>query len=126
MIQHHNIEAEKAVLAGMLIDAEAINKVVGILEPDDFWDLFHRDIYAAALLIRARGRVFDLISVTEDLRDARRLPPNNGVTVLASLVDYLSTAENVTYYAKIVKECSLERRLKKAALAILTRKEDSA
>ncbi len=62
MIQHNNIEAEQAVLAGLLIDAEAIDRVVGIVDLDDFWDTFHRDIYAAALLIRARGQVFDLIS----------------------------------------------------------------
>lgn len=106
-----NIEAEQSVLGGLLIDAEAFNRVAEICHPDDFYREGHRQIFNAILALYQRSEPSDLVTVTEELRKRQQLETIGGAAYLATLADQVPTTANIGYYAKIVHEKSILRRL---------------
>ena len=97
-----NIEAEQSVLGAMLIEKEAIPKVMEILRDTDFYREAHRVIFNAMLELYNKNEAVDMITVTEILkRDA----------YVTSLANAVPTAANVTYHASIIEEKSILRQL---------------
>lgn len=115
-----NIEAEQSVLGGILIENEAINKVMEILVPDDFYRDGHRKIYTALIDLSERDEPADLITLTNDLRKKAHLDAIGGASYLASLIDSVPTAANIEYYAKIVREKAVLRKLIETSTEIIT------
>ncbi|BAF61066.1 MAG: replicative DNA helicase [Pelotomaculum sp.] len=110
-IPPQNIDAEQSVLGAILLDREAIYKVLRILKPEDFYRESHKVIYEAMLSLNESGRPVDLITVSERLRQQGDLEKAGGVAYIASLAEMVPTAANVEYYARIVEEKSLLRTL---------------
>ncbi|MDI7259086.1 MAG: replicative DNA helicase [Thermodesulfobacteriota bacterium] len=119
-IPPQNIEAEQSVLGGILIENEAINKVIEILSPDDFYRDAHRKIYNTLIDLSERDEPADLITMTNELRKKDRLDAIGGASYLASLIDSVPTAANIEYYARIVKEKAVLRKLIETSTEIIT------
>jgi replicative DNA helicase len=99
-----NIEAEEAILGGILLDPEAIGRVMEILSPDAFYIGAHRDIYRAALDLHAKGQPTDLMTITVWLKDHEKLDKIGGQARLAQLVDRTISAANIDQYATLVMD----------------------
>lgn len=106
-----NIEAEEAILGGILLDPEAISRVMEIMVPEAFYIGAHKDIYRAALDLHARGRPTDLMSITAWLKDHNKLEKVGGQSRLAQLVDRTISAANIDQYATLVMDKYTRRRL---------------
>jgi len=106
-----NIEAEEAVLGGILIDPDALLRVLLILKPDSFYINAHRDIFAAAVALHQASIPVDLQTVTNWLNDHNRLDCVGGRTKMAQLVDRTVSAVNIDYLAQIVADKAVSRRM---------------
>jgi replicative DNA helicase len=115
-----NVEAEQSVLGGILIENDAINKVLEILTPEDFYRDAHRRIYNALINLSSRDEPADLITLTNELRKIDQLDAAGGASYITSLIDSVPTAANIEYYAKIVKEKSILRQLIQTSTEIIT------
>jgi replicative DNA helicase len=113
-----NLEAERSVLGGILLENRAMPNVVEILREEDFYRDAHRKIYQAMVDLSERNHPVDLITLTEEVNRKGSLQEVGGAVYLASLADEVPTAANILYYAKIVKEKSVLRRLIEAATEI--------
>jgi replicative DNA helicase len=116
-----SLEAEESVLGGMLIDNTALDRVVEVLQPDDFYRGAHRKIYRAMLELSERNEPADLITLSEVLRTRGELADVGGSSFLAELAERVPTAANVMYYARIVRERAVLRGLITAATDIASR-----
>jgi replicative DNA helicase len=119
-----SLEAEMSILGGVLIDNDAINRVLEMLGPDDFYRESHRKIFQAMMRLSDLREPSDLITMTDMLRKQGELEEVGGAAYLATLVDYVPTAANISYYCKIVKEKSVNRKLISVATEIVTRGYD--
>lgn len=106
-----NVEAEEAILGGILLDSNAIGRVEGILQPEAFSITAHQMIYRACLSLHSRGEQVDLMSITVYLDDVKQLEIVGGQFKLAQLVDRTVSAVNVDQYAMLVVREFLFRRL---------------
>jgi len=119
-IPPQNIEAEQSILGAVLIENEALNKVLEVLEGDDFYREAHQKIFACMVELYERNEPLDLITLTNQLKKKKKLEEVGGASYLAGLVDAVPTAANVSYYTKIVKEKSTLRKLISTATEIVT------
>lgn len=115
-----NIEAEQAVLGAIFLEPSSLTMASEILIPDDFYRAAHQKIFQMMLQLSDKGKAVDLITVTEELSAARLLEDTGGVSYLSELAGSVPTAANIEYYAKIVEEKSLLRRLIRTATTIAT------
>ncbi len=115
-----HIEAEQSILGGILIENEALNRVTEILDPDDFYRDAHRKIFDALINLSERDEPADLITLTNELRKIDQLDSIGGASYLASLIDSVPTAANIQYYARIVKEKAILRKLIQTSTEIIT------
>jgi replicative DNA helicase len=115
-----HIEAEQSILGGILIENDAINRVTEILDADDFYRDAHRKIFNALINLSERDEPADLITLTNELRKIDQLDSIGGASYLASLIDSVPTAANIEYYAKIVKEKAILRKLIQTSTEIVT------
>lgn len=114
-----NIEAEEAILGGILLDPEAIGRVSDRLVPEAFYLSAHKDIYQAALRLFAQRKPTDLLAVINWLADHDMLARIGGRNKLASLVDRTVSAVNIDALASLVTEKYLRRQLIKAGSEIV-------
>jgi len=115
-----NIEAEQSVLGGILIENGAIHKVMETLTPEDFYREAHRRIYDTLIDLSERDEPADLITLTNELRKKDQLDAVGGASYVTSLIDSVVTAANIEYYAKIIKEKAILRKLIETATTIVT------
>ena len=109
-----NIEAEQAVLGAMLLEREAIAKVMEKLRSEDFYREAHKVIFNAMLELYNRNEAVDLVTVTEVLKKNGKLEDVGGI----AYVNSVPTAANVVYHAGIVEEKSILRQLVRSATEI--------
>jgi replicative DNA helicase len=114
-----NIDAEEAILGGILLDPEAIGRVSDRLVAEAFYISTHKDIYQAALRLHAQGKPTDLLSITSWLADNDLLAKIGGRNKLATLVDRTVSAVNIDALAGLVMEKYLRRQLIKAGNEIV-------
>lgn len=115
-----NIEAEQAVLGAIFLEPSSLTMASEILIPDDFYRAAHQKIFQMMLQLSDKGKAVDLITVTEELSASKLLEDTGGVSYLSELAGSVPTAANIEYYAKIVEEKSLLRRLIRTATTIAT------
>jgi replicative DNA helicase len=113
------LDAERAVLGGILLEAEAATKAIEIVSPDDFYRPAHGMMFKAMITLFMRREPIDVMTLTEELRKTDELERLGGATALTDLVDSVPTAANIEYYAKIVLEKSLLRKLISASREIV-------
>ncbi len=104
-------DIEKVILGAMLIEREAIPRVIEILPPDAFYAAQHQKVYDAILRLFERGNPADLITVGEELRRSGELEQVGGDYYLTELTTHVASAANVEYHARIITEKSLLRKL---------------
>lgn len=114
-----NIEAEEAILGGILLDPEAIGRVSDRLVPEAFYISAHTTIYQAALRLHTQQKPTDLLSITSWLTDNDQLTQIGGRNKLATLVDRTVSAVNIDALAGLVMEKYLRRQLIKAGNEIV-------
>jgi replicative DNA helicase len=117
-IPPHNMEAEQAVIGAIFLEPESLTIASEILLPEDFYRSAHQKIYQAILKLNDEGKAVDLITVTEELAASKQLEEVGGVSYLSDLAGSVPTAANIEYYARIVEEKSLLRRLIRTATNI--------
>jgi len=106
-----SMEAETAVLGGMLIDREAVTRAIEHLSDGMFYREGNRRLYRAMLRLFERGDVIDVITVAEELKKTGELDSAGGLDYLGQLVDAVPTAANIEYHARIIRDKALLRRL---------------
>jgi len=109
-----NIEAEEAILGGILLDPEAISRVAELLRPEHFAIAAHQTIYRATLTLHLEGKPTDLMTVTSWLADQKQLDSAGGQMKLAQLVDRTVSAVNIDQYSLLVIDKFIRRRLIRA------------
>jgi replicative DNA helicase len=107
----HDLDAERSVLAAILIDAEAIIKATEILTPDSFYSRAHQLIFEAMVELFDHREPIDALTLTNQLKKQKHLSVIGGATAIADLSNILSTAANVGHYAQIVREHFVKRQL---------------
>jgi replicative DNA helicase len=113
-----NIEAEQSLLGCLMLDKNALIKVVDFVGADDFYKDAHKEIYRALLELFEKSEPMDIISISTKLREKQKLEQIGGSTYLTTLINVVPTATHVTNYAKIVREKKILRDLISASQEI--------
>ena len=113
-----NLEAEKSVLGGILLDNQAMQRISEILQEGDFYRDAHRKIFQCMVELFEKSEPVDLITLTEEVSQKSWLKGVGGAVYLATLVDEIPTAANIEYYARIIKEKSILRQVIEAGTRI--------
>jgi len=114
----HSIEAEQAVIGGLLLDASAWDNVADVVKQEDFYRPDHQLIFEAIGVLAANGKPCDVVTVSEQLDRNAKLDESGGLAYLGSVARDTPSAANVRVYAEIVRERSLLRQLIKAGTDI--------
>ena len=118
-IPPQNVEAEEFVLGAILLDKQALNKVLEVMSPDAFYRPAHRKIFTAMIELSEKNEAIDQVTVSECLRRRNELEQVGGAGYLAELIAQVPTAANVRSHAKIVEEKFLTRGLISTATEIV-------
>ena len=114
-----DVAAEQGVLGGMLLSKDAIADVIEILKTHDFYRPVHGTIFDTVLDLYGRGEPADALTVAAALADSGDLQRIGGVPYLHTLIESVPTAANAAYYARIVAERAILRRLVEAGTKIV-------
>src|SRR3990172_2968248 len=122
----HNLGAEQAVLGGILIENDAMDRVLDYLSIDgaDFYHDGHRAMFRAMVDLWDKYAPIDAVVLADALKDSNALARVGGISYVGELVEATPTAANVTYYAKAVREASVRRRLIHSSTELLARLYD--
>ena len=116
----HNLEAEQCVLGSILIDGAAINRVLELLTADDFYRGAHRKIFEAMVELDRASKPIDVLTLFDYLKSKGQLLEEvGGSTYITYLTEVVPSAANVAYYARLVKEKAILRRLVETAMGIV-------
>jgi replicative DNA helicase len=115
----HHLEAERSVLGAILLNNKAIFQVLEIgLEARDFYREAHQKVFEILVILSEKGEPLDLITVTSALKDRNLYESVGGSATLTALLEDSFAISNVNYYARIVREKALLRRVIEAAAEI--------
>ena len=125
----HSIEAERTVLGGILVNNESLNTVLSVISPEDFYKDSNRKIIEKIIVLVDKGLPVDLLSLSEELKKEGALDEVGGASYLSSLMDGVPRSLNVEYYAQVIKEKALLRKLILSSAKIISssyeQKEDA-
>lgn len=113
-----NIEAEQAVLGAIFLEPSSLTLATEILIPEDFYRGAHQKIFNVMLNLNDQGKPVDVLTVTEELSASDLIEDVGGTGYLIELAGSVPTAANIEFYAHIVEEKSLLRRLIRTATEI--------
>ena len=115
----HDVAAEQCVLGGMLLSKDAISDVIEVIRPTDHYRPAHQLIHEAILDLYGRGEPADAITVANELTRRGEISRVGGGVYLHTLIASVPTAANASYYARIVRERAVLRRLVEAGTRIV-------
>ena len=115
----HDVAAEQCVLGGMLLSKDAISDVIEVIRPADHYRPAHQLIHEAILDLYSRGEPADAIMVANELTRRAEITRVGGAPYLHTLISSVPTAANAGYYARIVRERAILRRLVEAGTRIV-------
>ncbi|MFH0823611.1 MAG: replicative DNA helicase [Pseudomonadota bacterium] len=113
------IDGERAILGGVLIDNDAVAKVLSVVTADDFYKEAHRDLFRSVTTLFNRGEPVDWVTLTAELKRSGVLERVGGTEYLTELVELVPSAANILHYAKVVKEKAVLRKMISAATEII-------
>ncbi|MED9788358.1 MAG: DnaB-like helicase N-terminal domain-containing protein, partial [Latilactobacillus curvatus] len=116
-----NNEAEQAVLGAVFISGDALVEAMEYVTADDFYRKAHRLIFETMVELNERGEGIDAVTLKSALDAQNQLEDIGGIGYLAELAEAVPTAANVVYYAKIVSEKAMLRRLIQTAQNIVAK-----
>jgi replicative DNA helicase len=114
-----DVVAEQSVLGGMMLSKDAIADVVEVLRGHDFYRPAHETIFDAVINLYGRGEPADAVTVSDELTKRGDLARVGGAPYLHTLISSVPTAANAGYYARIVRERAVLRRLVEAGTKIV-------
>jgi replicative DNA helicase len=115
LVPPHSAETEEAVLGSLLIDSEAILKVAGFLQPENFYVVKNQWVYDAMQKLHDRREPIDLLTVSQELAKIGKLDEVGGESYIAQLTTMVPTALNVEAYGRAVESLSMRRKMITAA-----------
>ncbi|WP_028273982.1 replicative DNA helicase [Atopococcus tabaci] len=121
-----NIEAEQAVLGSVFLNPDTLVAAMEFIEPRDFYRRSHQLIFQAMVELNERNEAIDVVTITNTLENKHQLEDVGGMPYLADLAVSVPTAANMEYYAKIVEEKAILRRLIHAATDIAAKGYEEA
>jgi replicative DNA helicase len=107
----HDIVAERCVLGGMLLSKDAISDVIEVIRPHDHYRPAHQIVHEIILDLYGRGEPADAVTIAAELTRRGELSRVGGADYLHTLIASVPTAANAGYYARIVRERAILRRL---------------
>jgi replicative DNA helicase len=113
----HDLDAEKIVLGGCMLEPERTGEVE--LQPSDFYDPGHGVIFGAIVTVLDRGHPLDITSLANELRRIERLNTVGGNQYLGELTDTIPTAAHIQHHARVIRELAVRRRTIAAAQRIV-------
>ena len=116
-----NLDAEASILGGVLLENDAINTVIEMVNSDDLYRESHRKIYRAMVELWNSNEPVDLITLSDHLKVKGELEAVGGSAYLAELASQVPTAANIAYYARIVREKAILRHLIRTSTDIAAR-----
>ncbi len=119
-IPPQSIDAEMSVLGAMLMDKDAIGSAIELIEDDYFYRDVHRKIYQAIISLYEKNEPVDIVTLSTQLQHNNELAAVGGAVYLTTLLNSVPTAANIEYYAKIVQDKALLRKLINVATNIVT------
>lgn len=117
-IQPHSAEAEQSVIGSMIMDRDAIITASELLTSEDFYQHQYGVLYDAMIELFTEGKPVDLITLQNKLREKEVPPELSSIEFISDLIRSVPTSANVRYYASIVSEKALLRRLIKVTEGI--------
>jgi replicative DNA helicase len=121
-----DVEAEASCLASILLSKEALLKVTGILQPEDFYLDNHRTIFEVILDLDRKGLPIDLITLKQRLQDLNRFEKIGGDGSLVEIYRTVSTSANAEFYARRIRDLALKRKLIDVCTEIIEKSYDTA
>ena len=115
----HSIEAEQAVLGGLMLSNGSFDAVAELVTESDFFSQDHRLIFQTMRILSVESKPLDVITLSEALQNTNELDHVGGVAYLVDLANNTPSSANVTAYAQIVLERSIIRQLITAASDII-------
>jgi replicative DNA helicase len=125
LIPPQNIEIEEAVLGGILLDPEAIERIIDKLTPQAFYISTHGDIYKACATLNRQGKPVDLLTVTDYLIDQKQLEKIGGQAKLIQILERTVSAVNIDSLATVIIEKYTRRQLIEAGSKIQSQGHDT-
>lgn len=107
----HNIEAEQSVIGAMIVDREAITVASELICGDDFYNKQYGVVYDAMVELNDEGKPVDPVTLQDRLKQKDVPPETSSLEFIAALITGLPTSANIKYYAKIVAEKAILRKL---------------
>ncbi|TSC93608.1 MAG: Replicative DNA helicase [Candidatus Berkelbacteria bacterium Licking1014_85] len=118
-IPPHNIDAEKSLIASVLIDSPSIYKIMDSVTAEDFYDLKHQTIYENIISLIEKRQPIDIVTLTDSLEKNKKLADAGGAGYLAELTAYVNSSAHIVSYSAIVKNNSTLRQLISAGSEIV-------
>jgi replicative DNA helicase len=115
----HDLAAEQCVLGGMLMSKDAISDVLEVIHPGDHYRPAHQLVHEVILDLYSRGEPADAVTVANELTKRGEIARVGGAPYLHTLIASVPTAANAGYYARIVRERAILRRLVEAGTRIV-------
>ena len=125
-IPPQNLDAERSVLGGVLLDNAALNEILELLKPADFYRDAHRKVFEAMCALSSRSEPIDRVTLKDELTALGAYEAVGGEDFIDLLDKLVPSAANLIYYATIVHEKALARRVIEAAHAIATQGYEQA
>ena len=110
-VMPHSVEAEQSVIGAMLMDQEAISVAMELLTGEDFYQRQYGTLFDAMTELYGEGKPVDLITLQNRLKEKDVPPEISSLEFIRDLITAVPTSANVRYYAQIVQEKALMRRL---------------
>jgi len=118
----HSVEAEQSIIGGLMLDNQVWDKVSIRVCEKDFYRSEHRTLYRAILTLSQKNQPFDVVTLLDTLKSTNELDEAGGEAYLFELANNTPSVANVSAYANIVREKSVQRQL----IAVATDIADSA
>lgn len=105
------LELEEAVLGALMIEKDAINQVIDVLQPNSFYKTSHQEIYTAIFELFSESEPIDMLTVSQKLRKVGKLEMIGGPSYIMRLTSSVNSAANIEFHARIITEQAIKREL---------------
>ena len=114
--QLQSMDAERSVLGALILDNDVYDRISDILAPADFFYAPHRYVYEHIQRLAVKGKPYDVVTLSDSLTSVQLPDQEIGLAYLAEIVNNTATAVNVKFYAEIVKNKAIKRKLSRALI----------
>lgn len=118
------IDVEEAILGALMLDADAVHKVAGIIDTQSFYKEEHRKIFDVIKSLSASDKPIDILTVTKALKDRKELDDVGGPIYVTQLTSHIASAAHIEHHARIIAQCHIQRELIRVGIEITTEAYD--